>query len=81
MREQPKLTEQYKLYNVDYTLEAILTKQDCCKIKPEIIAVTKNDPSFVKKKKHAEVARARIKIIPYHPTHSSSSLIHLLGID
>ncbi|HKZ37184.1 MAG TPA: adenylyltransferase/cytidyltransferase family protein [Chryseolinea sp.] len=51
------------------------------KIKPDIIAVTKNDINLFKKEQHATMIGARLYVISYHPTHSSSSLIDLLGID
>lgn len=51
------------------------------KIRPDIIAVTANDPIFTKKKKQAEMIGGRIEVIPYIKTFSSSQLAKLLGLD
>ncbi|OGG00175.1 hypothetical protein A2Y99_02480 [Candidatus Gottesmanbacteria bacterium RBG_13_37_7] len=51
------------------------------KLKPDIIAVTENDPMFDKKKIQANKIKATIKIIPFVKTYSSSKLLNILGID
>src|SRR3989338_8468806 len=61
-----------KMDDRDY--EEIVTK-----IKPDIIAVTENDPLYDKKKMQAEKIEGKIKVIPYIDTLSSSKIAKLLG--
>jgi rfaE bifunctional protein nucleotidyltransferase chain/domain len=51
------------------------------KIKPDIIAVTENDPSVEKKRRQAEEAGGELRIIPLTKTFSSSKLAIILGIE
>jgi len=48
-------------------------------IKPDIIAVTENDPILSKKNRQAEKTGARLKIIPFVKSLSSSKLAEILG--
>lgn len=50
-------------------------------LKPDIIAVTENDPLLIKKKSQAQKVNGKIEIIPKLKTFSSSKLIRFLGID
>lgn len=51
------------------------------KIKPDIIAVTENDPLYEKKRKQAEKVGGKIRVIPFIKTFSSSKIVKLLGVD
>jgi rfaE bifunctional protein nucleotidyltransferase chain/domain len=51
------------------------------KIKPDVIAVTENDPRIEKKRRQAEEARGKLKIIPLTETYSSSTLTKIIGIE
>jgi len=51
------------------------------KIKPDIIAVTENDPSIGKKRRQAEEVGGELRIIPLTKTFSSSKLAIILGIE
>lgn len=51
------------------------------KIKPDIVAVTENDPLYGKKRKQAGKVGGEIKVIPYIKTFSSSKIAKLLGVD
>jgi rfaE bifunctional protein nucleotidyltransferase chain/domain len=50
-------------------------------IKPDVIAVTENDPHIEKKRDQAKKIGAELKIIPVTATHSTSKLVKMLGID
>lgn len=50
-------------------------------IRPDIIAVTENDPLIAKKRHQAEMVGGKIAVIPYLKTHSSSKLAKLLGVE
>jgi len=51
------------------------------KIKPDVIAVTENDPRIEKKGRQAEEAGGELKIVPFTKTFSSSKLVKILGIE
>jgi rfaE bifunctional protein nucleotidyltransferase chain/domain len=51
------------------------------RIKPDVIAVTENDPYIEKKRRQAEEAGGKLKIVPFTKTFSSSKLVKLLGIE
>ncbi len=51
------------------------------KIKPDIIAVTEDDPHFVKKRWQAEKVGATLKIVSLTKTFSTSKLAELLGVE
>ena len=51
------------------------------KIKPDIIAVTENDPHIEKKKRQAKTVGGELKVIPFVETLSSSTLAKIIGID
>jgi rfaE bifunctional protein nucleotidyltransferase chain/domain len=51
------------------------------KIKPDIIAVTENDPQIEKKRWQAKEVGAELKIIPLTKTFSTSKLAEILGVD
>ncbi|MBI5452756.1 adenylyltransferase/cytidyltransferase family protein [Candidatus Gottesmanbacteria bacterium] len=50
-------------------------------LKPDIIAVTENDPLLKKKKHQADVAGSRLKTVPFIKTFSSSRLAKILGME
>lgn len=50
-------------------------------LKPDVIAVTENDPRLSKKKIQVEKIGGKIEIIPYVETFSSSKLAKLLGME
>lgn len=50
-------------------------------LKPDIVAVTENDPLLDKKEKQIQSIGGSVKIIPYRKTLSTSKLAQLLGID
>lgn len=72
---------------VDYvvTLPPISDDEDYQKLvfqlSPDVIAVTENDPLLAKKKKQADKIGAKIAVVPYIKTFSSSKLAHFLGFD
>jgi len=51
------------------------------KIKPDIIAVTENDPLLEKKKAQAKRSGAELKVISSKKTLSTSKLAKILGVD
>lgn len=51
------------------------------KIKPDIIAVTENDPRIEKKKLQAEIVGGELKVIPFAKTLSTSALAKIVGVD
>ncbi len=51
------------------------------KIRPDIIAVTANDPIMKKKKIQAKLVEGKLAVIPIVKTYSSSKLAKLLGLD
>jgi len=51
------------------------------KIKPDIIAVTENDPRIEKKKRQAETAGGELRVIPLVKTLSTSALAKIIGVD
>ena len=51
------------------------------KIKPDIIAVTENDPRIKKKKRQAETAGGELRVIPSVKTLSTSALAKMIGVD
>ncbi len=50
-------------------------------IKPEIIAVTENDPLSEKKKNQSRETGSKLIIIPFVKTYSSSKLAKIIGIE
>jgi len=51
------------------------------KIKPDIIAVTENDPIIEKKRIQAKRIRGELKVVPFRGTVSTSKLAKILGVD
>jgi rfaE bifunctional protein nucleotidyltransferase chain/domain len=51
------------------------------KIKPDIIAVTENDPHIEKKRGQAKQIGGELKVIPSIKTLSTSKLAKILGVD
>jgi rfaE bifunctional protein nucleotidyltransferase chain/domain len=51
------------------------------KIKPDIIAVTENDPHIEKKKRQANTVGGELRVVPFVETLSSSALARIIGID
>jgi D-beta-D-heptose 7-phosphate kinase/D-beta-D-heptose 1-phosphate adenosyltransferase len=51
------------------------------KIKPDIIAVTENDPHIEKKREQAEEVGGKLKIISLTKTFSTSKLSKILGVE
>ena len=51
------------------------------KIKPDIIAVTASDPIIEKKKSQAKEIGAKLKVIPFTKTYSTSSLAKILRVE
>ena len=51
------------------------------KIKPDVIAVTENDPHIEKKRWQAKEVGAKLKIISLAKTYSTSRLAKILGIE
>jgi rfaE bifunctional protein nucleotidyltransferase chain/domain len=51
------------------------------KIKPDIIAVTENDPLLEKKRSQAKEAGAKLKVISFTKRFSTSKLAKILGVD
>jgi FAD synthetase len=51
------------------------------KIKPDIIAVTENDPLMGKKRGQAKKIGGELKVIPFIKTFSTSTLAQILGVD
>ncbi len=50
-------------------------------IKPDIIAVTENDPRIEKKRGQAKTIGAELKVISFMKTLSTSKLAKILGVD
>lgn len=50
-------------------------------LKPDIIAVTENDPHLGKKKKQADLIKGKLEVVPFVKTFSSSKLVKVLGIE
>jgi rfaE bifunctional protein nucleotidyltransferase chain/domain len=51
------------------------------KIKPDVIAVTENDPLIEKKRSQAKEVGGKLKIISLAKTFSTSKLAKILGVD
>lgn len=51
------------------------------KIKPDIIAVTENDPLIEKKRRQAKRIRGELKVVSLRETVSTSKLAKILGVD
>jgi len=51
------------------------------KIKPDIIAVTENDPIIEKKRIQAKRIRGELKVVSFRGTVSTSKLAKILGVD
>ena len=51
------------------------------KIRPDIIAVTENDPNIQKKQGQANEVGGKLKIVSYTKTFSSSKLAEILGME
>ena len=51
------------------------------KIKPDIIAVTENDPYAEEKKRQAETVGGELRMIPFVKTLSTSALAKIIGVD
>ena len=51
------------------------------KIKPDIIAVTENDPQIEKKKDQAKEIGGKLKIISHIKTFSTSKLAKMIGVE
>ena len=51
------------------------------KIKPDIIAVTENDPHIEKKKGQAKKIGGELKVISFIKTYSTSKLAKILGVE
>jgi rfaE bifunctional protein nucleotidyltransferase chain/domain len=51
------------------------------KIKPDIIAVTEDDPLLEKKRSQAEEVGGKLKIVSFTKTFSTSKLAKILGVD
>ena len=50
-------------------------------IKPDIIAVTENDPHIEKKRGQAKKIGGKLKVISFRKTLSTSKLAEILGVD
>ena len=50
-------------------------------VRPDISAVTENDPLLAKKKSQAELVNGKLIIVPRVKTFSSSKLVEILGIE
>jgi len=50
-------------------------------IKPDIIAVTENDPNIKNKRRQAKKVEGKLKIIPLTKTFSTSKLAKILGME
>ena len=51
------------------------------KIRPDIIAVTENDPRIEKKKRQAKAVAGELRVIPFVKTLSTSALAKIIGVD
>jgi D-beta-D-heptose 7-phosphate kinase/D-beta-D-heptose 1-phosphate adenosyltransferase len=51
------------------------------KIKPDIIAVTENDPQIENRRRHAKEVGGELKIIPLTKTFSTSKLAKIIGVE
>ena len=61
-------------FSSDYDYQSLIEE-----IKPDIIAVTENDPIIFKKRNYAEKIGAQLKAIPYVKSLSSSKLAEILS--
>ncbi len=72
---------------IDYVVNLPFMKSDkdydqlVLTIKPDIVAITENDPYLERKKKQVKLVGGEIKVIPMAQTFSSSKLAKLLGIE
>lgn len=75
------------LGSVDLIVLLPMMENDCdylnlvMKIKPDIIAVTENDPHIGKKRGQAKQIGGELKVIPSIKTFSTSKLAKILGVD
>ena len=75
------------LGSVDLIVLLPMMENDCdylnlvMKIKPDIIAVTENDPHTEKKRRLAKQIGGELKVIPSIKTLSTSKLAKILGVD
>ncbi len=51
------------------------------KIKPDIIAITENDPHIEKKKRQAKSVGGELRVIPFVKTLSTSTLAKIIDVD
>ena len=72
---------------VDYVVNLPMMKTDddyhrlIFQLSPNVIAVTQNDPKMLKKKSQVKKIHAKLAVIPYIKTFSSSKLAKIIGID
>ena len=77
----------FALRSVDLIVLLPMTENDSdylnlvMKIKPDIIAVTENDPQIEKKRRQAKEVGGDLKIISLTETFSTSKLAKLLGVE
>ena len=75
------------LGSVDLVVLLPMMENDCdylnlvMKIKPDIIAVTENDPHIEKKRGQAKQIGGQLEVIPSIKTLSTSKLAKILGVD
>ena len=75
------------LWSIDLIVLLPMMKNDSdylnlvTKIKPDVIAVTENDPHIEKKRRQAEEVGAMLKIISLTKTFSTSKLAKILGLE
>jgi len=75
------------LGSVDLVVLLPTMENDCdylnlvMKVKPDIIAVTENDPHVEKKKLQAEIVGGELRVIPFVKTLSTSALAKIVGVD
>jgi len=50
-------------------------------LKPDIIAVTENDPYLEKKRMQADLVKGKLEVVPFVKTFSSSKLVKIFGIE
>mgnify|MGYP001578651425 CR=1 FL=1 len=83
--ERAKILSTLSLVDYVLLLESVMTDQDYFalvkNIKPDIIAVTENDPIIEKKRMQAEAVGGKLLIIPKISTPSTTQLAKLLEID
>lgn len=84
-KERAQVLSSIKYVDLIILLPFLETNKDydqvVSKIKPDIVAVTENDPLLEKKKNQVEKVGGEIKIIPFLKTFSSSRLARLLGVE